>query len=98
MKRQVGQRQHPDPEMKAILGLVQTMATGSLTSTQKSYSSKCAGCGSPVAITLTEEVDTGKIWMDGPDSCANCGRRLANLDTQLPQLSQATIEMLFGKF
>lgn len=57
----------------------------------------CDKCSHPISIVCTEENDSGEIWIEGPDSCPECGHAIAN-STITATLSQEQIEEHFGKY
>jgi len=100
MKIQVGQREKVDPELKAVMALVEVCVflPGSRHVTKVQFDGNCSKCGTPAPAIMSEEIETGKIWLEAPDSCVKCGIQLSDPNAKFQPLSQAGIERLFGKF
>lgn len=99
MKVQVGQRAKvPDLEFRAVMAFASMCCTAQIPGTRKILRGMCRNCEDPVDRVLSEDIETGQVWLEGPDNCPTCHFRLSAEDPPDVQLSQEMIERLFGKF
>lgn len=71
---------------------------GARHATRIQFDGTCSKCGAPAPAIMSEEVETGKIWLEGPDRCVGCGAQLSDPNAKFQPLTQAQIEGMFGKF
>jgi len=98
MKKLMGQRQTVDPELKTGIALLSLFSLRDLSPTKIQFNKSCAKCSAPIALTLTEEVETGQIWIEGPDNCLNCSNVISDPNAQSEMLDQKTIARFFGEY
>ena len=98
MKKLVGQRANPDPGMKEAVALVECLMPGGPHPSVREHNVRCAFCGAPIRITMSETASNGEIWLEGPDNCPACGQKIVDENAPFQPLSQETIQSLFGKF
>ncbi len=98
MKKLVGKRLTVNPDQKAGLALLATFTLGGPAPTSIIFKVFCNACKSKATITLTEDVPTGDIWLEGPDKCEGCGHQFTDPDATYSMLSQKQIEDYFGPF
>ncbi|MFA7193652.1 MAG: hypothetical protein WC087_01930 [Candidatus Paceibacterota bacterium] len=99
MKRLVGQREEVDPGMKGAMVLLSYFIIDvPPPPTQIMFHKTCAVCKVPIILTLTEEVETGEIWAEGPDNCSNCNHQISDPKSEHKMMSQEQIKSLFGKY
>ncbi|MDP1706327.1 MAG: hypothetical protein Q8L36_00725 [bacterium] len=97
MKILAGKRENPpDLEQRAVLAFLSQITTGTIPGNRRVYPGRCSNCNEPVKNYLTEDVETGEIWAEGPDFCPKCEIRLADENPQFQMLSQEAIKRLFG--
>jgi len=60
------------------------------------YPNTCNSCHAPITVTLTEDISTGEIWLEGPDNCPNCNFKISDETAKTQPLTQAAIIDLFG--
>ena len=100
MKIQVGQRERVDPGLKGAMALVEACVflPESRHGTRVNFDGTCSGCGHPAPTTLAEEIETGKIWLEGLDNCSKCGKQLSSPNAGFTPLTQEYITRMFGAF
>ncbi len=67
--------------MKVLIGKRENFAYGeaslfikaflapNLIEPKKTFNCRCNECGVKVQVTIFEEVESGEIWIEGPDKC-----------------------------
>jgi len=99
VRKLVGKRENPNGERRVEMGLVHLFTSLQGPAPAKIVDrGKCQKCSFPVETSLSEDIDTGKIWLEGHDLCPRCGHQLANPDALFQPLSQEAIQQLFGKY
>jgi len=97
MKKLVGQRTNPRPELREALLLVDAFLPGAQRPTKvKIDGTICKACRAPVEIFMSETINTGEIWLEGPDACPGCGAKLSDENGKFQPLSQVQIQVIFG--
>lgn len=94
MKVIVGKRE--DSTCSEASFLVKMFLAPNLIEPRRTFNCKCSNCRSKVQITIFEEINSGEIWIEGPDKC-KCGHRLAVENIPDIKLSQKAIVSLFGE-
>jgi hypothetical protein len=97
MKKQVGQREKVNLSLKEAMMLVSVFIPGASKPPTIVWEGKCEKCKFPLSIKLSEEVETGKIWIEGPDKCEKCDHQLSN-ESATVMLTQDQIFGYFGKY
>ena len=100
MKVQVGQREKVlDSSTRETLALASLfMPTKSIKPKKVTFDVGCKQCGHKMEIVMSEDIETGKIWLEGAEDCDNCGERLAA--EEIPSdlsISQESIVSYFGQ-
>ena len=97
MKKLVGKRENYDPAMREAIILAEAfiLVNGPKPTTVE-FPHKCNSCHTPIIITLTEDISTGEIWLEGPDNCPRCNFKISDEKAKAQPLSQECINSLFG--
>jgi len=97
MKIQIGKREKVNPELKTGMAMVEIHTQGKMKPTVLDFDEVCDKCGARIKITVSEEVSTGIIWLEGPDKCEKCGHQISSNTPTFEPLNQGQIEEWFGK-
>ncbi len=98
MRTLVGKRENVNPGLKEAMGLVAMLTPAGPKSSVIESNGACAKCKEPVKITLSEDPNTGEVWLEGPDKCGKCGHQFSDDKAPFQPLSQEAIASLFGKY
>lgn len=98
MKRLVGKRANINPGLKEGMWLLAIFTPVGPKPSVIEFNKICVVCKEPVKITLSEDVNTGEIWLEGADRCVKCGHQLSNDKAMPPSLSQEAISSFFGNY
>jgi hypothetical protein len=98
MKKLVGQRSKvTDPSIRGALAFVSLCTIATIPPRKIVFPGDCKKCGGPADISLFEDIETGQIWLEGPDNCPTCGYKIVSDSmAETYDLSQEMIEKLFG--
>jgi rRNA maturation endonuclease Nob1 len=94
----VGKRERVHKALKMAIKLLEIFTVNGPKPSAIEYDETCAGCKAPVKITLSEDINTGEIWLEGPDKCEKCGHQLSDDRARAQPLSQEAIANLFGRY
>jgi DNA-directed RNA polymerase subunit RPC12/RpoP len=100
MKIQIGQREKVlDPSTRQALMFASAFIPAKSIKPKKvTFDTECNDCGHKIEIVMSEDIETGKIWLEGPIYCDNCGGRIAAKEVPSDSsISQETIVSYFGQ-
>ncbi len=97
MRVLIGRRRVPSSEVqKATNNNVAIMISGVPRPNFKEFPGQCNNCKCPLTIRLIEDLDTGEVWVEGPQECPKCEHKLLDSNVSNHKLTQKEIEQIFG--
>lgn len=98
MRKIVGQRENPDPQLKETIRSAELLLTGGCCPLKIPYNIRCRKCSFPDVVFFEETPETGEIWFEGPDKCCNCSSQFSDGDVLFEPLTQDAIKRMFGQY
>ena len=97
MRKLVGKRGNYDPARREAQILAEAfILVNGPRPTVIEHPYMCNVCHAPVTITLTEDISTGEVWLEGPDNCPACNFKISDETATFQPLTQTAIVELFG--